>query len=216
MFKYTDLYGQKFGRLTVLELHHTEQKYDSHGKKDGLKYFYLCKCDCGNEKIIARNDLRFGNVNSCGCLKSELSIQRATTHGLGKHRLYKIYHNMLNRCNNSNVKCYNNYGGRGIKVCNEWQENFLNFYNWAVNNGYDDSLSIDRINVNGNYEPSNCQWVTLKKQASNKRNNHLLEYNGKTLTLAEWSRITGIQAATIRRRVNNLKWSAKKALTTKV
>ena len=211
MFDYTDIYNNTFGKLKVLELHNKEQKYNIKGKKDGYKYFYLCECDCGKKCVVERNQLRFNQVNSCGCLKAIAK----TTHNQYNTRLYRIWSNMKNRCINTKVKCYKRYGGRGIKVCDEWLK-FKPFYQWAINNGYQDNLSIDRIDVNGNYEPSNCRWITLFAQANNKRNNHFITHNNETHTLAEWSRITNIKARTLSKRITNYGWSIEKALTTKV
>lgn len=108
-------------------------------------------------------------------------------HGKYHTRLYRIYSNMKKRCYNSNMINYKNYGGRGIKVCNEWLDNFMTFYDWAMDNGYRDDLTIDRIDINGNYEPANCRWLTYKQQANNRRNNVYLTYDGKTQTMKEWA-----------------------------
>lgn len=208
-----DIIGKRFGRLFVISVNRKEQKYNSKGIKDGYKYYYLCKCDCGNTVEVDRNSLRFNKTKSCGCIKSEKSRLRKTTHGLSKTKLYRTYNGMKNRCYRENLKEYCNYGGRGIKVCNEWLNDFNAFYIWAMNNGYSEGLSIDRIDVNGNYEPNNCRWITMTKQASNKRNNHLLTYQGKTKTIADWARETGIASPTIRKRINDYGWTVEKALS---
>jgi len=161
VFKSMDLTGHKYNKLTVIKLHHKTQKYTIDGKKKGHQYFWLCKCDCGNETIIPTSNLRKGLIKSCGCLKY--------THHLSNTRLYRIYIGMKTRCYNSKSLSYKDYGGRGITICQEWLDDFMNFYNWAKDNGYSDNLSIDRINVNGNYEPSNCRWATQEEQSNNTR-----------------------------------------------
>lgn len=155
--------GQSFGLLTVIKLDHT---------KNGRSY-WLCKCQCGNECIAARDSLLRGDTKSCGCLRVDNILQVSKLnmrHGQKKTRLYSIYHNMIQRCKNSNRNDYNRYGGRGITVCQEWLDDFINFYNWAINSGYNEELTIDRIDVNGNYEPNNCRWATWEVQRLNKRN----------------------------------------------
>ena len=122
---------------------------------------------------------------------------------------------MKSRCYNPSSTSYKNYGARGITVDAVWEHDFIAFKNWAIENGYSDELTIDRIDVDGNYEPSNCRWATYEQQANNKRNNHLITYNNETHTIAEWSRITGIKYDTIERRINRSKWSVEKALTYK-
>lgn len=129
-----------------------------------------------------------------------------------KSRLYTIWKNMKARCsNNASQNSY--YGARGITVCEEWRNSYQAFYNWAMANGYTDELTIDRIDVNGNYEPSNCRWATLKEQANNKRNNRLLTYNGKSLTVSQWTKELGFNQGLISRRINYLGWDIERALT---
>jgi len=113
-------------------------------------------------------------------------------HGLRHTRLYNIWTHMKDRCYNSNYFQYYLYGGRGIKICKEWQNDFMGFYNWAIKNGYDDKLTLDRINVNGNYQPNNCRWITRAEQTRNQRNNINITYMGETHCLSEWSRIKSI------------------------
>lgn len=194
---YDDLTGKRFGRLEVLE---------RIGTKNNSPY-WKCKCDCGNYTNASSANLKSGNVISCGCHR----IESAQTHGLSKTRIYRIYAGMKSRCYNENDTAYKNYGARGITICNEWIDDFVSFYNWAVKNGYSDELSIDRINVNGNYEPNNCRWITQKMQARNKRNNLMIEYRGKTKALVEWSEELGISYDILNDRITALGWDVEKA-----
>jgi len=136
-----------------------------------------------------------------------------TTHGKSYTRLFNIWIGMRQRCRDTALPEYPRYGGRGIKVCSEWDENFETFEKWAYENGYDDSLTIDRIDVNGNYEPSNCRWITMFEQQSNKRSNILLTYKGETRTAKEWSRITNISYSALIQRVHR-GWDVERVLTT--
>lgn len=170
----------KIGRLTVVG----EKKYTS---KSGKTHpGYLCKCDCGNYKTVCKSDFLGGKVKSCGCLirdfnKTKIGNVYATMKKGNKNpynrlvyykRIRSIWKNMRSRCENPNATSYNDYGGRGISVCDEWHQ-FIYFYNWAISNGYSDELSIDRIDVDGNYCPANCRWATAKEQARNKRINKI-------------------------------------------
>lgn len=132
-------------------------------------------------------------------------------HGKRHTRLYSILDKIKQRCYNKNHTAYKNYGGRGVKVCNEWLNDFMTFYDWSMNHGYKDTLTIDRIDVNGNYEPDNCRWVDRKTQANNRRNNVYLTYNGKTQTMKEWSRELGVKYKTIFYR-HKQKWTDKECL----
>lgn len=195
--KSIDLAGQRFGRLTVIERVRP---------KSGMKWKWKCKCDCSSVVEVWSYDLITGNKKSCGCLRTEM----LTAHGMSRTRVYHIWSKMMSRCNKPNEIAYHNYGGRGIRVCDKWQE-FIPFYNWAIASGYNDELSIDRINNDGNYEPSNCKWSTRKEQANNKRNNIWLEYRGEVKTISQWSDICGIPRAIIGQRIR-AGWSVEKAL----
>ena len=186
---FNDLTGKKFGRLTVLGLSE---------KKSGRKSYWVCECDCGNKKLVRSDSLKRGQVQSCVCLKKEqnkINLDR-TTHGdtpTGEHkRLWEIWQGIKQRTSNPNNKSYARYGGRGISVCEEWRENYVNFRDWALNNGYSDNLTIERIDVNGDYCPENCRWATVKEQCNNRRTNVLIEWNGKTQNIERWSEETGI------------------------
>lgn len=207
-----DLIGKRFGRLVVLERLPVELT------KSGNKVRkWKCVCDCGNVINAVHSNLTKGATQSCGCLQKELASKRFTTHKKRYTRLYSIHANMKQRCYNPKNNRYKNYGGRGITICHEWlgDNGFENFYNWAVQNGYKENLTIDRINNDGNYEPLNCRWANSKEQRLNTTNNHKLTYNGKTLTVYEWSKITGINYKCILSRINNYKWSVERTLTEK-
>ena len=194
MGKFIDLTGQKFNRLTVIR---------KQGIAKNRQSIWECKCECGNTKNVLYNNLVSGQVKSCGCLLKENGCP--PKHNLSRTRIYRIFHNMKDRCYNIADKDYKNYGLRGIKICDEWLEDdnrgLLNFYNWAIKNGYKNDLTIDRIDVNGNYEPNNCRWVDNKTQSNNRRNNCYITYNYETHTVAEWSRIIKICESTIRERI---------------
>lgn len=188
-----DLTSKKFGRLTVIKLHHKKQQYKSNGNKGGFKYYWLCKCDCGNEKVIWSGSLKNGATQSCGCLQREIVTKIKTTHNLTNSKIYYTYNNIKQRCYCLKDKYYKDYGERGITVCQDWLNDFMNFYNWSMNNGYNDNLTIDRIDNNKGYSSDNCRWVDNITQANNKRNNHYITYNNETHTMAEWSRILDIK-----------------------
>lgn len=209
MSKKIDLTGQRFNQLLVIK--------ESGRNKEG-KVIWLCKCDCGNYHKTLGKYLRNGNATSCGCRRKKIlaeTTQRQTTHKMINTRLYTIWRGMRQRCNNVNSCSYQNYGGRGISICEEWND-FMKFYKWSINNGYEEHLTIDRIDNNGNYEPNNCRWVTRKKQGNNNRHNHYLTYKGETKTMSEWSDITGIEYRTLRSRINSYHWSIEKALETPI
>ena len=200
MAKFIDLTGQKFGKLTIVR--RMENDKHNHAR-------WLCQCDCGNEKVIMSSDIISGKTKSCGCIH--------TIHGQGgkkKTRLYRIWTGMKTRCLNEKFRDYEDYGGRGITVCPEWME-FEPFCEWAMANGYEDNLTLDRKDNNGNYCPENCRWETVKTQENNRRNNRLITHNGKTLTLSQWAEETGINMRTIQYRLNH-GWDVCKALSCRV
>jgi len=161
MPKLKDLTGMTFERLTVI----------NRANNIGKSVAWNCKCNCSNqtELIVIGNSLVSRNTKSCGCLNSEMSKIRFTTHGKYQTRLYNIWREMKARCHDINNPRYKDYGGRGIKVCQEWLDDFMNFYNWSMDNGYSEELEIDRIENNGIYEPSNCRWTTREIQCRNQR-----------------------------------------------
>lgn len=206
---FKDLTNQKFNFLTVIQLDKI---------KNGVTY-WLCKCDCGKIRSVSRSHLKSGHTKSCGCKRDCKSIRNpAYKHGKRKTRLYQIWSNMKTRCYNSNNKRYKNYGARGIIICDEWldkENGFMNFYNWAIKNGYQENLTIDRIDVNGNYKPNNCRWVNMKKQQNNRTNNMLIKYKNEIHTLQEWSEKlpNNISSSLLRYRILN-GWDLDRAFNT--
>lgn len=176
--------GYKVGRLTVREL-----VVDGNANQRR----WLCDCECGGNKITSEDNLKRGHCHSCGCLYKSIGgkAKHGTERGESKTRLYKIWSRMIWRCEKPQAKGFSGYGGRGISVCEEWHS-FDVFRNWALASGYQDTLSIDRIDNNGNYCPENCRWVTPKEQANNRRSNHKVEYNGQTKNISEWADYFGL------------------------
>ena len=180
--------GKRFGRLTVLELVHVSD----HGNS-----YWRCQCDCGVIKTIARFHLLNGHATSCGCYKKE----RATVHGKYYSPVYNNWNGMKERCTNTKHAEYDQYGGRGIGICDEWLD-VRNFDKWAMENGYAPGLTLDRIDGNQGYSPENCRWVDCYTQQNNRSNNRHVTYNGITHTVAEWARILDVKYATLRQRIN--------------
>lgn len=216
--KLKTLKNQKSGMILFVKIH----------KKDNYRhYIWECKCSCGNTVYLRSKD--FGKVVDCGCKSNPIKnikrdicsdeFDKSEHCKLSDQRIYKIYRGMKTRCNpqKTNINNWEDYGGRGIKVCEEWldkKHGFSNFYSWSIENGYADDLTIDRIDVNGNYEPINCRWATRKEQSRNTRTNRLIEYNGEVKCLAEWSEIFHIPQDTLKARIDKYNWSIEKALKT--
>lgn len=195
-----DLCGMRFGKLVVQRLHH----------RDGSAVWWECLCDCGRLKVVRGSNLRQGTVQSCGCLLRDAH----TTHGDSRTRLHNIWLDMKGRCTNPNHPRYCSYGGRGITICPEWSNSFATFREWAMDNGYRDDLSVDRIDNNSGYCPENCRFTDSIQQANNKGNNYHITYNGRTQTINEWARELGLSVKTLRSRIDRSKWSIKEALLT--
>ena len=190
------LIGRKYGSLTVV---------DYATKHNGIEdTYWICKCDCGNIVEVNGDSLNKGRVVRCKqCPKPKGNDSPVFKHGLTNSRLMRIWTDIKARCYNPNEKAYKNYGGRGVKMCDEWRNNSKSFFYWALNNGYNETLTIDRINTNGNYEPSNCRWVDRKTQCNNQRNNHYVEYKGERLTISQLAEKYGLKKHRV---VSRLLW----------
>lgn len=200
-----DLTGKKFGRLTALNLC---EKFS-----DG-KTAWLCKCSCGNYKRVRATHLMAGMVQSCGCLRKE---GPHTTHGHSKNsRIYRIWSNMKSRCYNPNASEYSRYGGRGIRICDEWRNDFQVFYDWAMSQGYANNLSIDRKDTNGNYEPGNCQWATSRQQANNTSGNFQVLFDNKIITVAEVARKLNVSPFALYKKIKRRNISKEDATKTDI
>lgn len=205
--KYNDLSGKRFGRWTVIERVYQE------GMTGTL---FKCECDCGNTGVVSSSTLLKGKSKSCGCYQKIYDAESNKTHGMSGTRIWRIWSCMKARCNNEKDTTYQYYGARGIKVCDDWNNSFESFHEWSVDNGYNENLTLDRIDVDGNYEPENCRWITMKEQGSNRRNNVLYELNGQKKTLPQWGEEYGIDYRKVYRRMYYSKWDLEKALTTPI
>lgn len=204
--KRIDLKGRRFERLVVLS-------YCGNRK-------WNCICDCGNQTTAYGYDLTGGKVKSCGCYRKETASEtwknHFSTHGMSDTRIYNIWSGMKSRCNYPRNVEYQNYGGRGICVCQEWDSSFESFYKWAAENGYSDDLTIERIDNDRGYSPDNCRWATYKEQANNRRGLRKITYKGETKTISDWAREYGMSHETLRYRLDVSGWDIEKALTTEV
>ena len=181
--KQRDITEKKFGKLTALSFEYRDDKH---------RHFWKFRCDCGNEIVLRKSSVTSGNTSQCReCSLKERKI-KATTHGMSKTRLYREWSGMLQRCELATSTSYERYGALGISVCEEWHS-FEVFAKWALENGYSDKLTIDRIDSKGNYEPNNCRWACVIEQNNNQKSNVSFEYKGETHTLAEWARLYGIK-----------------------
>lgn len=197
-----DISGKTFNGLTAIK---------PIGKYKSGNTIWLCKCECGNFCEVESHLLRSGKQKSCGCYPSErMKIMNTKHNGFGT-RLYEIWRQMNRRCYGKNTKAYKDYGGRGISICEEWHD-FDTFRKWAFSSGYTDSLTIDRIDVNGNYCPENCRWATVKEQANNRRSCHFVEYQGENHTISEWADIYGINQVRLWDHLSRCNWDMGKAL----
>lgn len=197
-----NIVGHKYGRWTVVS--RSTQKY-----KESL---WNCVCECGSTAVITASNLRGGKSKSCGCYKSEAISEARTTHGQSKSPIYIVWMNMKARCCNPNHEKYPDYGGRGITVCTRWLDSFEDFSS-DMGEMPSPKHSIDRIDVNGHYEPGNCRWATGFEQAHNRRDNRMYTYNGETKTMTEWAREYGLNPGTLSHRLLKLNLPIEKALT---
>lgn len=202
--KSKDLTSQRFGKLLVVKKAYCKNQ----------KVYWQCICDCGNTTFVTTSNLRCNRIKSCGCLKVEQLIDRSSTHNKRYTKLYEVWKTIKQRCLNPKNKSYHNYGGRGIVVCKEWLNDYSSFYNWSMENGYKEGLTIDRINNNGNYEPSNCRWATRVVQCNNTRLNKYITINNETKSLADWCRHYNISYSLVRQRIYISNWDVIKAITT--
>jgi len=208
-YNFQDLTGQKFNKLTVINR--------EPNTKSG-QTMWKCQCDCGNFVIVNGRDLKNGHTKSCGCLFKITSVingqkvRKIPDISISKTRLYNIWYGMKARCYNPKHIFYYDYGGRGITICNEWKNDVIVFYNWTIVNGYQDDLSIDRIDNDGNYEPDNCKWVSYKDQTNNTSRNHFETFNNKTQTMGQWATELEIDYSLLIHRLY-AGWSVEKAFT---
>lgn len=209
MGNYIDLTGKRFGRLTVLE------KAPSTVKNGRYETWFNCKCDCGNIVTVRGRHLRYGHVNSCGCLEKEnleRIHQEQITHNESKSRLYNIWNGMHQRCENKNNSRYSDYGMRGISVSEKWKH-YESFKEWAISHGYKNDLTIERIDNDLGYSPENCCWIPMEEQAGNKRTNRVFIINGDKFTIAKLAEKYGIPYQTLWARLNVYHWPVEKAIT---
>lgn len=197
-----DITNQRYGRLVVVARDGSDKKGHA---------LWECKCDCGKRITVRGDHLRRGATQSCGCYMREKAKKQHKRHGETGTRLYSIWCNMKKRCDDQKYKSYPNYGAKGIKVCPEWSESFEAFRDWSISNGYRDDLTIDRIDVYGNYEPENCRWSTMLEQQNNRGNNRVISFRGVSKTVSQWAKETGISEGTIRSRLDR-GWPADRVL----
>lgn len=211
MGKYIDLTDKTFERLRVV------RRVDDavSGKRRRAKW--LCECECGNTVVVFGDNLRDGKTLSCGCYQKQRASDTNSIHKETDHRLYGVWCAMKSRCTNPNVPTYHRYGGRGISVCEEWKNSYEAFRNWAYGNGYVPNrprgeYTLDRIDNDGNYEPDNCRWVSQSDQMSNVSYNHVVEYEGRTWTIAELARRFDIPYERLYQRIHVYNYPIEKAI----
>lgn len=208
-----EMVGKKYGMLRVLSM--APDRISLSGRKEKM---CMCECDCGNVKLVRASCLKNGNTKSCGCYRSQCSSERMAArsiHGLGGTKLYHVWQNMIDRCQNPKHKSYKNYGANGIHVCDQWLS-VTAFADWAFANGYREGLTLERIDNAEGYSPDNCIWADRYVQNNHTSRNHLLTYMGKTQSMAQWARELNISYAALKTRINRLGWPVEVALSTPV
>ena len=206
MGKLQDITNNRYNHWTVL-------RFD---KRVGCSYYWICQCDCGTIRSVASSSLKSGASKCCGCIKHP--TMHNLTHGGKCERLYGVWSGIKCRCYNSHDRAYQWYGARGIKVCDEWLNDYASFRDWAIKNGYDENAAkfactIDRIDTNGDYSPDNCRFSNMVGQNNNRRSNVVITLNGESHTLKEWSKITGLSYAMLKKR-RQYGWNADKIIYT--
>lgn len=205
MTRMKDLTGKRFGRLIVIGYSHSSKT---------MGPMWKCMCDCGNTTIVSGHNLKHC-TKSCGCYRKEVTSNKSTVHHMKGTKMYNTWLAMKRRCYSPEHEGYKNYGGRGIKVCDEWKNDFMNFYTWAISHGYKDNLTIDRINVNESYTPNNCKWSNIKEQQRNRTNNRMIKFKGQIKCLAEWAEEYNINPSALKLRLCR-NWPIEKALLTPI
>lgn len=197
-----DRVGKRYNKLTVVE---------QAGFSDRREKLWKCQCDCGNYTIVKGGNLTSGAVKSCGCLRK--TTKPTLKHNSSHTKLYRKWASIKRRCYTQSSKDYANYGGRGIKMCDEWKNSFECFRDWALNNGYSDELTIERIDFNKDYCPDNCTWIPFNKQQENRRYCRYITYKGETRTLTDWCKRLGLSYKQVHNRMNKLGWSFEKSIS---
>jgi hypothetical protein len=207
-YKKLNLMGMRFGHWIVIG-----KKRET--RRGVSRVYWLCRCDCGNEKYVLGDTLKTGESKSCGCKSIYFRTEKTRTHGLSKTKEYNIWEQIKRRCYKPKEKHFKYYGGRGIIMCDRWLNSFENFLT-DMGKRPTNKHSIDRIDNNGNYEPSNCRWALRIQQANNTRANVMIEYGGETDTMCNWARRVGIDREILRNRIQRLGWSVEKTFNTPV
>lgn len=202
MSKFIDITGQRFNNLVVIK------RVDNAARGCTV---WECLCDCGNITKVRGNNLKSGAVKSCGCKRKE--SKPTLRHNMSKTRLYREWAAMKRRCLTPSCKAYKNYGGRGIKICKKWESSFESFMAWALSNGYSDELTIERIDVNGDYCPENCKWIPANEQQKNRTSCLFIHYNGKNQNLFDWCKEMNLSYKLIHNRIHKLGWTFERAIS---